>query len=628
MYDAQTHAQDWNETVTPPNVKPETASTDESSSEAGAEADAAATPPADGVTRLRAGTLRKGPGLGPRAQLRRAQAAEGEGDGAPRPGQGQGQGHGMGHGQGMGRGRGLGGGMGAGIGRGMQRARKSQEDQAQDDKTSEDAVAVPPASHPGAPAEVARVAASGLSAAAEPLIADAQVLRSEIAAPSAPQTAPQTGAAAPAPQPLSTPSATPGRDFLDEDDDEEDDTPSGRPGFRPGARQGRKGRPGRVVAPTHVPIAAVQPARMQTRHWGLLALFLLMVVIPTGVYSWYMYARAADQYESNVGFGSRTENAVSPFAFLGALGGMGGGNSGSDMDILAQFIYSQELVARVDAKLNLRKLFSKPENDPLMSFPKDGTVEDLVTYWESMVQANYDPTSGLMKLQVFAFDPHDAQDIAREILAESTSIINELSVAAQTDSTRYSKDALEKAKQEMAAANNALTDFRIKHHIIDPGAQLAGATQVVNTLVQQMAAAQVDLDLLNGTVPSSDPRLAQLQRRIEVIQNRIKEEQSKVGSGLSDPDSPGYANLVVEYQNLQMQQDFASKAYVTALGAYDQAVNAAQQKTHYLATYLSPTLAESSTAPNRPLRIFVLALIGLLSWSALTMIYYALRDRR
>lgn len=612
IYDAQTHAQDWNETVTPPNVKPETASTDESSSEAGAEADSASTPPAKGVTRLRAGTLRKGPGLGPRAQLRRAQAAEGEEDGSARPGSGQGQG--------MGRGRGLGGGgMGGGMGRGgMQRARKAQED----------AVAVMPVPHPGDTAEAAQVEPGALAPAGEPLVADGQVLRSEIVTPAAPQTAPSAQAPQPLSAPSSTPSATPGRDFLDEDDDEEDDTPAGRPGTRPGARPGRKARPARAAMPTYVPIAAVQPARMHTRHWGLLALFLLMVAIPTGVYSWYMYARAADQYESNVGFGSRTESAVSPFAFLGALGGMGGGNSGSDMDILAQFIYSQELVARIDAKLDLRKVFSKPENDPLMSFPKDGTVEDLVNYWQSMVKANYDPSSGLMKLQVFAFDPNDAQDIAREILAESTSIINELSVTAQTDSTRYSKDALEKAKEEMASANKALTDFRIKHHIIDPGAQLAGATQVVNTLVQQMAAAQIDLDLLTGTVPATDPRIGQLQRRIEVIQNRIKEEQSKVGSGLSDPDSPGYANLVVEYQNLQMQQDFASKAYVTALGAYDQAVNAAQQKTHYLATYLSPTLAESSTAPNRPLRIFLLALIGLLSWSALTMIYYALRDRR
>lgn len=605
MYNAQTHARDWNESVTPPNVKPETASTDESSSASGAEDDAApAAAAGGGVTRLRAGTLRKGAGLGQRGNLRRAQAEEGEEETAPRAGFGRGRGLGGGAGGGLGNGTGMGGGRGM-----QQRARKAQD---------EAAVTVLPLT----PDEV--TSADVIPAAADaiqPVAADAQMLRSEIV--------PQGAPAAEVPA-IRAPSTSPGRDYLDDDDDDDDDAaPAERqPAVRPGARPGKKAKPARVAAPVYAPISAVQPARMHARHWGLLALFLLMVVVPAGVYSWYMYARAADQYESNVGFGSRTENSVSPFAFLGALGGISGGNSGSDMDILAQFIYSQELVTRIDKKLDLRKIFSKPANDPLMAFPTDGTVEDLVGYWQSMVKANYDPSSGLMKLQVFAFDPKDAQDIAREILAESTSIINELSVTAQTDSTRYSKEALEKAKSEMASANKALTDFRIKNHIIDPGAQLAGASQVVNTLVQQMAAAQIDLDLLTGTVPANDPRIAQLNRRIDVIQNRINEEQSKVGSGLSNPDAPGYADLVVQYQNLQMQQDFASKAYVTALGAYDQAVNSAQQKTHYLATYLSPTLAESSTAPNRPLRIFMLALIGLLSWSALTMIYYALRDRR
>jgi capsular polysaccharide transport system permease protein len=133
--------------------------------------------------------------------------------------------------------------------------------------------------------------------------------------------------------------------------------------------------------------------------------------------------------------------------------------------------------------------------------------------------------------------------------------------------------------------------------------------------------------MLTGTVPDSDPRIAQINRRIEVIQKRMAEEQSKVG-GLSDPGAPNYAKLVTQYQNLQMEQDFAQKTYLAALGAYDQAVNDAQHKTRYLATYLEPTLAETSTAPMRLLRIFLTALIGSLAWSIVTMIYYALRDRR
>ena len=83
-----------------------------------------------------------------------------------------------------------------------------------------------------------------------------------------------------------------------------------------------------------------------------------------------------------------------------------------------------------------------------------------------------------------------------------------------------------------------------------------------------------------------------------------------------------------DYQNLIMEQDFAQKAYLTALAAYDQAINDAQHQTRYLATYLQPTLAQTSTAPQRGLRTLLAAFVGLLAWSIGVMIFYALRDRR
>ncbi len=419
------------------------------------------------------------------------------------------------------------------------------------------------------------------------------------------------------------------------DDFVETPAPSRGPGSRPGNKQGEKpaGKPGKPEADNpfanYVPSPTAKPAKMRQRHWGLFAFFLLMVVLPGVVTAWYMYTRAADQYESDIGFASRTESASPTFSVLGALGGFGGigSSSGANMDILYQFIGSQELVTRVDKKLDLRKLWSKPGNDPVLTFPTDGKIEDLVKYWTRMVVPSYDGSTGLMTVKVFAFDPLDARAISQAVLDESTAIINELSVTAQQDATKYGSATLKKAQDEMQAAQKAVTDFRISNHIVDPTDTLASASLVVTSLVQQLGAAEVDLDMLAGTISDSDPRIATLNRRIEVIQKRIEEERSKVG-GLADPNAPGYANLVSKYATLTMANDFAQKAYMTALAAYDQAVSDAQHKTAYLATFISPTLAESSLAPNRGLWIFLVSLLGFLGWAASAMIYYALRDRR
>jgi capsular polysaccharide transport system permease protein len=375
-----------------------------------------------------------------------------------------------------------------------------------------------------------------------------------------------------------------------------------------------------VVAPT------VSPAQMRPRHYGVIVSFFLLVVVPTLSYSWYLWTRAADQYQSDVGFGSRTEEAGSTFDFLGALGGTT--QSGSkDMDILNQFIVSQELVAKVDAEVDLRAMYTKAENDPLNAFHPDGTIEDLVKYWERMVLVNYDNATGLMNLEVFAFDPVDAKKIAEVVLVESTNIINELSKTAQEDITRYSKESLAATEAKLAEARLAVLDFQIRNSIVDPSNVIANQLSVVSTLNQQLAGAQIELDMIAGTVPEKDPRIALLNRRIEVIRNRISEEQSKVGAA-ADSTSPGFANLMADFERLKVDQDFAQQAYLSALAAHDQALTDAQHKTRYLSTYVAPTLAESSTAPNRPLTAFLVALIASILWAVIVLVYYALRDRR
>ncbi len=373
-----------------------------------------------------------------------------------------------------------------------------------------------------------------------------------------------------------------------------------------------------VVAPT------AQPAQMRVRHYGVIAMFFLCVVVPSISYSWYLWTKAADQYESDVGFGSRTEETGSTFDFLGALGGTT--QSGSkDMDILNQFIISQELVAKVDAAVDLKAIYSRPVDDPLNAFHPDGTIEDLVAYWQRMVLINYDNATGLMNLRIFAFDPVDAQNIAQVVLVESTRIINDLSQTAQADTTRYSQDVLRATEAKLAEARLAVLDFQVRNRIVDPSNAIANQLSVVSTLNQQLAGAQIELDMLTGTVPTSDPRVAQLNRRIEVIGNRIAEEQAKVGA---NSDAPGFATLMAEFERLKVDQDFAQQAYLSALAAHDQALTDAQHKTRYLATYVTPTLAESSTAPNRPLTAFMVALIGFLLWAVTVLVYYALRDRR
>lgn len=385
--------------------------------------------------------------------------------------------------------------------------------------------------------------------------------------------------------------------------------------------------PATAVDAAHYRVAPpVADARLRPRHYGLIGAFALLVVLPTLSHSWYLWTKAEPQYESLLGFGSRTEEGAQTFDFLGALGG--GGQSGSrDMDILYEFVTSQELVAKVDRDLNLKAMWSRPAGDPLNRFSPDGTIEDLVKYWQRMVLVEYDRGTGLMNLKVFAFDPADAQAIATAILRESTDIVNELSQTAQDDVTRYSKQVLDENQQKLAEARMAVLDFQVRNNIVDPSNVVSNQLSAVAMLNQELTNAEVELDLLTGTLPTTDPRIANLKRRIEVINNRITVERAKVGD-TANQGVAGFATLMAEFEKLKVERDFAQQAYLSALAGHNQALADAQKKTRYLATYVAPTLAEAATAPNRPMQAGLTALAGFLIWAISALTFYALRDRR
>ena len=601
--------------MTPPSAKPEASATDAAATEI-PDAVTPNDPPGGEVTRLATGGRRRAASLELRVARKRSTAgdeADDEAGGSTKSGR-------------------TGGGGGATRLRPRAQARAAKAAQSGDDPAPIEArEPAADAEEPGSDAadqtdmvftssRSGRAQSETLVFAPRPeALPEAEPLAA-VAAPSA-QALPTDQAPASVPAPARPADLTP-----DEDDD--DDQGPGGGGRRRLTRAERRADRGAksndasnyVVAPT------VSHAQMRPRHYGVIALFILCVVVPTISYSWYLWTRAAAQYESNVGFGSRTEEAPSTFDFLGALGGST--QSGSkDMDILNQFIVSQELVAKIDADLDLKTIYSKHPNDPLNAFDADGTIEDLVAYWQRMVLINYDTTTGLMNLRVFAFDPQDARRIAVTVLTESTAIINQLSKTAQEDTTRYSKDALAATEQKLTQARLAVLDFQVKNNIVDPSNVVANQLSVVSTLNQQLATAQIEFDMLAGTVPAGDPRIATLTRRLDVIRNRIAQEQAKVGAA-ADSNSPGFAQLMADFERLKVEQDFAQQAYLSALATHDQALTEAQQKTRYLATYVAPTLAEAPTAPNRPLAAALTALIGFLIWAISVLTYYALRDRR
>ncbi len=387
-------------------------------------------------------------------------------------------------------------------------------------------------------------------------------------------------------------------------------------------------RPAPATAPSQKLPQPVRKTTVRSRHYGLMASFLLFVIIPVVASLFYLFAVAKDQFTSSIGFAVRSETSSSALGMLGGLASLSG-TSSSDTDILYEYIQSQELVQKIDTNLNLRALYSKPDLDPVFAFDRTGSIEDLTRYWQRMVRIYYDTGTGLIELRVHAFGAKDAKSIAQAIFDESSLMINALSASARADATSYARDELNRAVARLSDARIALTQFRSRTQVIDPEADIQSQMGVLNTLQQQLAATLIDQNFLNETTRKDDPRLSQGKRRVAIIENMIVQERLKLGGGLSGPEnSSDMSTLIGEFERLSVDREFAEKAYLAALTTFENAQAEAQRKSRYLAAYSGPTLSERAQYPRRFVLCGLVLAFSVMLWSIGLLVYYSVRDRR
>jgi len=323
----------------------------------------------------------------------------------------------------------------------------------------------------------------------------------------------------------------------------------------------------------------------------------------------------------------RREEAPGPMDLFGGFSGLSASGS-SDPDVLYAFLTSQELVAAVDRAVDLRALWSRPaDRDFIFGFDPTGTIEDLVHHWNRMVQISHGTGTGILTLKVRAFDPFEAQAIAAAAFEEPALLINGLSAIARDDIVKDAQRILEEAESRLRSARQALTSFRTRTQIVDPGADVSGQMGLLVRLLEELADELIRLDLLRNQTRKDDPRIAHSLQRIDVIEARIAMERKKFGSGATPSLGNDYATVMAEYERLSIDVEFAEKSVLAARVAYDEAVADARRRTRYLAAHIRPTLAERATAPDPVVILGLGGLILTLVWSVLALGWASLRER-
>ncbi len=344
---------------------------------------------------------------------------------------------------------------------------------------------------------------------------------------------------------------------------------------------------------------------LKKRRW-----FLLFVVAPTLLAAVYYGFIASDIYISESRFVIKSADQkraqMSTLANLVQTTGLSGGQEQAN-EILT-YVRSRDALKALEKDVDVRSRFASPQADFFSRFPgpfADRSFESLFKFYGDQVDARLDGEAGTAMIRVKAFTPQDAYQINHDLLDLSEALVNRLNARAQTKAIAEAGRQVELAAIRAKAARVELSQYRNTQALIDPGKQAVGVLDIANTMITQRAALQAQLDMMQRVAPGN-PSIPALRSRVSAISTQIASQDSRVvGTG------SGIASKMGGYENLLVEQEFATQSLNAANAALVQARSEAQRQQFYLERVVDPNVPDMPLLPKRLLNTIVVAACAL-----------------
>ena len=324
--------------------------------------------------------------------------------------------------------------------------------------------------------------------------------------------------------------------------------------------------------------------------------FWAIVGVPTLIAGVYFFAIASDLYVSEIKFIVRGPEKAQ-ISSIGAMLGSTAPGATEDTFAVHEFLMSRDVVRKLERANNLRAVLSRSEGDLLTRFPgftfwrRD--FEALYKTYSHFVAVELDGTSGVSTLEVKAYRPEDAQEIARALLSYSEQLVNELNARARHDAVGAFEREVELDQQHLGDIQEKLTAYRIKEKMLDPKTAATGPLALLAQMQGQLANSQAQLSEAIKNSPNS-PQIPLVRTRIASLEKLIADERAKITG-----DTNSVAATLTEYERLDLQRQLEEKLLASAVGSLDSARLQAQRQQLYLETIAQPNLSDYPLYPRR-----------------------------
>ena len=334
--------------------------------------------------------------------------------------------------------------------------------------------------------------------------------------------------------------------------------------------------------------------RRRRRRVMLTIRLAVFVLLPTMLAAIYYYGIATPLYATNSQF--VIQQADSPQAGLGGLFAGTGLATNQDAVGVQGYLESVEAMIRLDQDIGFIPHFSDPAIDPLIRLPPDATNDEAHSLYTRMVSIGYDPSEGVVRLEVKAADPMVSAAFSNALIAYAEERVDTTTQRLREDQMAGAMENFADAEAKMVAAQERVLELQIQLGVLDPASESAAVMSQITSFEVQLAERRLELgQFLDNPQPNAarvsgvEGDIARLERLIADLRSQLTEDISGARSLAQISGQLRMAEVDLQTRTLMMQE---------ALQQVEASRIQANRQVRYLSTVVGPIPPDDATHPR------------------------------
>jgi capsular polysaccharide transport system permease protein len=366
-------------------------------------------------------------------------------------------------------------------------------------------------------------------------------------------------------------------------------------------------------------------ARRRRRKLALLAArMFVFVFLPTFLAGWYYYTIATPLYATRSAFVIQQAGTSGG----GALGGLFSGTAmakSEDSINVQDYLQSREAMLRLEKDVGFRSHFQDEAIDPLQRLAPDASFEKTYKIYKKFVKISYDPTEGLIRMEVVAADPVVASAWSEQLISYAEEQVDHLTQRMREDQMKDALTSYEDAQAALLKSQRDLIAMQEKFKILSSEAEVGMLTAQISTLESQLTLDRLSLAQMETNEAPNQARMDPLKRRITTLEGEIAALRARMTEGAAG----GASLATVQGELLMAQADMQTRQLILAqtLQSMEVARTEANRQVRYLSVSVNPTVTDEPAYPRAFENTLVAMLILLGIYLMVSMTTAILREQ-